>query len=535
MATVITSECINCGACEPECPNVAIYAAGVEWELNGAKHAPLSQDIFYIVPDKCSECVGFHDREACAVVCPVDCCIPDPQRAETEDVLIARARQLHPEITFPTPFPSRFRTSGGEPAAAAPASPEPAPAEQTTMEHAATRQATTHQSAPARTVAPLVSSPSPRAGQAPQTVEPPAAKAPEPPRPPTDGAAPTGASKPGDTPGAAAPAPKPAPPAAPPPTSAPAVDATAPAEAAGASAVVLAPATEVHVGGTRFAGELDLSYETALKQLQRQRTGYPPAKKVLALVALPILGALPAPDKQGLERATGDRNVFTAGATVLNVALNLLLYPALLALSVAAYDPASLGRHAFGLVVAGVLFATLEGAFRLRDVLLGEMPIEQAVYRGSLYGFVLRPLFAPIVGAVPALSERGTIVVDGFHGEGFEEKLDRERRYGEVYSLDEHGGGYLLRVEFPRRVPPSAVKQELAVSDEMPDYDYNLGLRDGVFIVHGRLTDPTVRRVAAFSPAFPPDFTTQVPLPGPVAGFVHRYGDKVLEIVLLKA
>ena len=24
MATMITSECINCGACEPECPNNAI-------------------------------------------------------------------------------------------------------------------------------------------------------------------------------------------------------------------------------------------------------------------------------------------------------------------------------------------------------------------------------------------------------------------------------------------------------------------------------------------------------------------------------
>ena len=25
MAITITDECINCGACEPECPNTAIY------------------------------------------------------------------------------------------------------------------------------------------------------------------------------------------------------------------------------------------------------------------------------------------------------------------------------------------------------------------------------------------------------------------------------------------------------------------------------------------------------------------------------
>ena len=66
MATVITSDCINCGACEPECPNTAIYGGGVSWELNGQVSPAIAQDIYYIVPSKCTECVGFHDHEACA-------------------------------------------------------------------------------------------------------------------------------------------------------------------------------------------------------------------------------------------------------------------------------------------------------------------------------------------------------------------------------------------------------------------------------------------------------------------------------------
>ena len=33
MAIMITDECINCGACEPECPNNAIYEGGVEWAV----------------------------------------------------------------------------------------------------------------------------------------------------------------------------------------------------------------------------------------------------------------------------------------------------------------------------------------------------------------------------------------------------------------------------------------------------------------------------------------------------------------------
>src|ERR1700722_20809403 len=133
MATTITSECINGGACEPECPITAIYAGGVPWELNGPPGAAIAQDIYYIVPSKCTECVGFHDHEACAAVCPVDCCIPDPANLESEGVLLARARELHPETTFPDDAPSRFRkeAAGAEaPAAngAAVAAPKPAPA-----------------------------------------------------------------------------------------------------------------------------------------------------------------------------------------------------------------------------------------------------------------------------------------------------------------------------------------------------------------------------------------------------------------------
>jgi ferredoxin len=86
MATMITEECINCGACEPECPNQAISQG---------------EDIFVIDPALCTECVGFHDEEACAAVCPVDCCIPDPNNLESEEVLLARAQKIHPDKGFP--------------------------------------------------------------------------------------------------------------------------------------------------------------------------------------------------------------------------------------------------------------------------------------------------------------------------------------------------------------------------------------------------------------------------------------------------
>jgi hypothetical protein len=58
--------------------------------------------------------VGFHDYEACAAVCPVDCCVTDPNNVESEEALIDRARVLHPEIQFGENFESRFRKGQGK-------------------------------------------------------------------------------------------------------------------------------------------------------------------------------------------------------------------------------------------------------------------------------------------------------------------------------------------------------------------------------------------------------------------------------------
>lgn len=71
MAKKITEECINCGACEPECPNgaISVHDAGN----------------YAIDRDKCTECVGAYEEPRCLEVCPVDACIvPDPARGNAE-------------------------------------------------------------------------------------------------------------------------------------------------------------------------------------------------------------------------------------------------------------------------------------------------------------------------------------------------------------------------------------------------------------------------------------------------------------------
>lgn len=115
MAIMITDECINCGACEPECPNTAIYEGGVEWTWAGGTdlteveledgtlvnakepQEPVSDEFYYIVSGKCTECTGFHEEPQCAAVCPVDCCVPDDDHVESKDTLLGKQKFMHPD------------------------------------------------------------------------------------------------------------------------------------------------------------------------------------------------------------------------------------------------------------------------------------------------------------------------------------------------------------------------------------------------------------------------------------------------------
>jgi len=459
MATTITTECINCGACEPECPNTAIYQGGVEWELNGATHPAISDDIFFIVPEKCTECVGFYDHEACAAVCPVDCCVPDPNNLESEAVLIARAQQLHPEQAFGADFPSRFRKEGAE--AAAPAAPAQANG--------------VAESAPVAVAAP-------------------------------------------------APAPKPAAPA-PAKAAAPVKAATPPL----AKAIPAPPKEKV------FQGELAGSFESALSRIRSKQGSL--AVGIIVAAAQPILGALPLSAKKALQEKVGDRRYFSVGAaTGLNILLNMVLYPAVLVAlysTVMGGDIFSQGINKW--VFFGLTLASVETVVRLREAFFQGVPSNEATFRGGLYGLLLAPLVSPFVGSGTNRSQdKGQIAFEGYYTAEFDEKTERARRYGEVYTVEEMGNGYLVRMELPRKVPASAAKREMGVGDDMPDYEYELSLRNGGFLVKGKVPDPQLRKLAAVSSAFPPDFTKMIELKSPVSSFKHRYRDKTLEVVLFK-
>ncbi len=64
MALEIIETCVNCYACEPLCPNQAIYQASPH---------------FLIDPDKCTECAGDFEDAQCAAICPIEGAILDEE------------------------------------------------------------------------------------------------------------------------------------------------------------------------------------------------------------------------------------------------------------------------------------------------------------------------------------------------------------------------------------------------------------------------------------------------------------------------
>jgi hypothetical protein len=250
----------------------------------------------------------------------------------------------------------------------------------------------------------------------------------------------------------------------------------------------------------------------------------------------PLLGALPHDTKKRLEAAVRSPWFNAAGSTGLNIVHNAVIYPLVaMVVAVIIHGPEVLFTQQINpYILVGLFLAVAEGVYRLQDGILRAKPAEEMVLRGAVYGvplgIVLQPLLAKHAGVIRDVP----IPVDGFYSKGFVDKLERERRYGNVYTVEDRGGALLLRLEFPTRLPDIGLPDRQQLPDEMPEYDYDLALKDSQFIVKGKCTDDRVRKISSSIGAFPPEFTTIVPLKDRVVGFVHRFENKLLEVFLLK-
>jgi hypothetical protein len=292
------------------------------------------------------------------------------------------------------------------------------------------------------------------------------------------------------------------------------------------------------IGEKRFAGELEESFEKVLASVD---SGEPfrlaPATKLAFRIAEPLLGALSNRAKTNIEEAVGNRSGFSRfRSTMLNIVLNALVYPVVLVAAGIAIAGGTLSAVASAvLAFIGVTFAVAEAMGRMRDGIFGLVPEEKAAWRASWYGFVIAPLGQNVLRSGKVRRNIRRVAFEGYTVDLYDEKTERERRYGTLYTVSERRNAYLVRLEMARTIPSSSLKRLWKLADEMPDYDYNISLGGRVLTIRASVRGETLRRLASVSPSFPADFLTRIDFEEPVSTFRHRLRSKVLEVVVLKA
>jgi hypothetical protein len=164
--------------------------------------------------------------------------------------------------------------------------------------------------------------------------------------------------------------------------------------------------------------------------------------------------------------------------------------------------------------------------------------VERTQSRGSAAGRIVRRICALIgFGAQrggKSIDVRRTVPFDGFQSDLFDNKRERDRRYGTVYTVSEELNAFLVRLELPRRMPISSLKQTWELPDEIPDYACQVSVIDGVLIIRAGLPDEARRRLSYVSSSFPSDFQTRIEFPVPVGSYKHRICNHILEVIVFK-
>lgn len=105
MPMKITTDCTNCGICEILCPYAAIFPARVNWRKIHNRYFIFCEDTllhddfwskehYYIVPDKCTECIGKYPEPICKTGCIKKAIEIDRTHWESEEHLYAKKKYL---------------------------------------------------------------------------------------------------------------------------------------------------------------------------------------------------------------------------------------------------------------------------------------------------------------------------------------------------------------------------------------------------------------------------------------------------------
>ena len=116
-----------------------------------------------------------------------------------------------------------------------------------------------------------------------------------------------------------------------------------------------------------------------------------------------------------------------------------------------------------------------------------------------------------------------------------EDQLERDRRYGRDYTVEEHDDHILVKLHLPTRVPAVRDRFQFGMPEEMPEYGSHVYRQGDSLLITAWVKDPKIRALTHTSSSFPGQFTTSLDFNRDLVGFDVRHdAHGLIEVVLFK-
>lgn len=114
-----------------------------------------------------------------------------------------------------------------------------------------------------------------------------------------------------------------------------------------------------------------------------------------------------------------------------------------------------------------------------------------------------------------------------------EDVVERDRRYGRDFTIEEREGLVMVTYQFPTRVPAVQNRFKYGLPEQMPLYRSHVQLTGRTLLVAGWLTEPKVRSLTHTTRSFPAQFVNSLELEHDFIGMATRHDARgKLEIAL---
>jgi electron transport complex protein RnfB len=104
-----------------------------------------------------------------------------------------------------------------------------------------------------------------------------------------------------------------------------------------------------------------------------------------------------------------------------------------------------------------------------------------------------------------------------------EDTLERDRRYGRDYKVEEREGYVEVNLYFPTRVPAARDRFRYGMPEKMPEYGCHVWVVGSTLNITGWVKDPKIRALTNTSRSFPSRFTTTIEVNREIVGAKHRH------------